>query len=400
MASSLCLAFSLPITAQADTPTADSKTAPAAAAKIDPNAQYQFFTGLNLTATNDNSECPVVDFRNRSAILWTKGKTVGLHMSQLKQLHFYSASKLSRDVVIVTNYKTKAVAKPGTSESENMLRIMSVQNMADDSRQAAIGTSSCAGGDRGIAPTSQSDANKETTHPDSSGALKALSSDYGPGQHMSAGLDAAASVKDTLDISFTVSAKEPIENVYAFVLALVKAPGTDNSVQQWVHFEQIDRIDSDPQNVHFTQPGLPPNFELVGTGVFIYAHGEEIANSMSNQLTGASADEARALINKDYVDSHKGMNLAPSLATVSIPDAAADTLQKEGVTSNLLLHLDADAKVTAAECDGKAVSPKALDILHTLVFHPGLKNGAPVAASVHINIFQFSTGSLVKMTHK
>jgi hypothetical protein len=66
----------------------------------------------------------------------------------------------------------------------------------------------------------------------------------------------------------------------------------------------------------------------------------------------------------------------------------------------MLLHIDTDAQVTAAECAGQPVSDKALGILRTLVFHPGLKNGTPVAAAARINIFLFSTSNLEKMTQK
>jgi hypothetical protein len=387
LASTLCMVFSLPVASLAE----NSVSALA-------DTKYEFFVGIDVRVPYDNAELPMVDFRNDNMILWSQDRPVSVEFGKIKGLRFFRSPKLSRENVEIRGFDAKYIASR-VSDTRTKMNMMLLQGLAEDNRDVAYGNaqfvsaSNIGSYDQTSGSTTLSLQNLSTSSVDK---LKSGNVEPGDKKALSA-KDANGEASDTIDIQFSVSSASPVDDVYAVVLAVIKKSGGDADVQKWVRFQRIGRIDDTPRHIHVTQSGIPVEFELIGAQAFLFSHGEEIANTMSDMHVTVSSESARHLINACYIDAHKGMTLVPALATTSIADSLVDSLKSEGVNEPVTLHLDKDAIITAAECEGKPVSLTALNLLKTLIFHPGLKNGEPVEALVKIDIAQFSEKNLRKL---
>jgi len=352
---------------------------------VSSDAEYEFFVGIDVRIACANVDLPMVDFRDNNVILWSRGKPVALNYDKIKALRFFRSPKLCRNTVEIANFEAKGVVS-NLSESEYVMDSMILMGIADDARDVAMGS-------RGISHvcgnTGKSNSSLSKIYSSSGQACD----NFLTKGNLSYKRNPSSS-NDAIDIRYTVSAKKTIVDAYAVIMAVIDDNETDRNIRKWICFQRLGQIDDRPKDFQFTQCGLPAGFELIGSQVFIFANGEEIANSMSDMRAKVSAQEARQLINACYIDAHKGMSLNPLLATTSIPDEVVAQLKNVGVSKPVTLHLGKDACVTSAGCDNKAVSEEALNLLKTLIFHPALKNGEPVEATIVIDVGQFSEKNL------
>ena len=380
IASALCMAVIFPVNAFAGDTDPRANASEPAETSLQPAPEYRFFAGVDPRLEYNGTFLPMVGFLGDSVVLWSDGKPLKVPLQDIQDIKFFQGYRLSRNLVELSEPEvSKIVSKPdGDNYSKNMMKMMLLQSMADDARDASL---------HGLRFGSQTTAEADMTQ----SHLDTVS-----GANHGNNKDAGTPDGDTINIHFTVASQYPVTDAYALVLLFVKDKDT-GKIQQWIHFAQLGDIDSEPKHVNTVQTGRPDNVDLLEARVFVYSHGEEVATSFSAGLKDASADEARELANRDYIELNKDRTIPASLATNSISDELAERLNELGVSRNVVLQLDENARITAAECDGAPVTGEALTLLQQLVFHPGLKDGKPKASSVRMNIDQFSESNLLKL---
>jgi hypothetical protein len=386
LATMICLGFSLPLAAQKDT----AATGPA-------DACYEFFMGTDVEVPFKNTELPMVDFRNGLTILTDKGTTVSQPFAKVERLSLKRAPKLSRDLVEVSDFKAEETVSPNNAGLEQMMQLMLLQDNASDVQRFSERFKSAA--DSFAQENYEPHLMPDKMPPPPQGPM---APNPGPGSKMSSPVNEVNQMQqnDAIDIRFKASSREPLEDAYVLVVALIRESIGDNVPRQWVRFERIGRLGPEAKSVHITQSGLPKGYVIDETSLFFFTHGVEIANTLSSKRISVSTDEARLILNTDYVASNQNKTRPPTLAIASIPDSVVARLKDAGVNREAVLHLDAEALVTSAECAGKPVSDEALALFRTILFHPGLKDGQPVPATVKIDVSQFSKSNMKLTTRQ
>jgi len=189
-----------------------------------------------------------------------------------------------------------------------------------------------------------------------------------------------------VDLSFDVSAPQPIENAYVVVVANY---GSDDKIARQISVRELKRIDTHAQRVRVSQAasvaGLP--FKRFDFG--LYAGGQEIATNLSDKRMPLTADQAYQFFLIDYLSSHTGATTPPVPMLMTPRTDFRRQIQDTDATQTIYAQVDKTGSVLALSTDESGASKPSASVetaLRQVRFMPALQNGAPVDGRVKITL--------------
>lgn len=214
----------------------------------------------------------------------------------------------------------------------------------------------------------------------SAGALNSDINSAGRGANRMAA-ELAEEAFDAVDISFEVSAPQPLNSPYAVVLAQFKPPGAKPSeVQNWVYATELDPITPETRRIKIKQGGFPPGFQLKEYQLHLYNRGIEVATNVAPKRVPLTRDEAFDYVMLDYLAHSKGKTLPATLALGRLPAQLRNDLKNGG---RIFVQVDPAGLPVAAfsdeACQQRLADPALEAEVAKLRFKPALKEGKTVA---------------------
>jgi hypothetical protein len=197
---------------------------------------------------------------------------------------------------------------------------------------------------------------------------------------------------DAMEVNFSVSSERKLQNPYVITMTRFHPKdGAQGMVQVLVYARSLDPIDSHLANVHFTEGGFPPNFEVVDFQMHVYNRGVEVATSVSSKRVELTADEAFEYVKMEYVGAHPKESRPPEPAMGVLPAELPERLATGKYSSPFYVRVSkegsADVAYLDADCTKRAEDPFVDSVVKSIRFNPALLNGKPVegVASIRLN---------------
>ena len=188
---------------------------------------------------------------------------------------------------------------------------------------------------------------------------------------------------DAMDISFQVSAVNPLNSPYVVVVAQYRERNTPpGALHSWIYARALEPIDSKPRKVRILQGGFPQGFELERFQVHLFEHGEELATNVADKRVPLTRDEAFQYVLIDYVSSHKGASLPATPAMGRLPADLRTRLDSGQLTQRFFVKVSKDGlpvETYADEsCSRKVDDPYLQSVIQDIRFKPALEKGRPI----------------------
>jgi hypothetical protein len=220
------------------------------------------------------------------------------------------------------------------------------------------------------------------------------------GETGSSGSASAASLQSNLakgsievEISFDVSAPEPLENAYVVVIANYASPSKPGEVARQISAREFAHIDSNPQKVKMSHAasmnGLP--FKKFDIGLF--ANGQEVATNLSEKRMALTRDQAFQFFLIEYLSSHRGATLPPKPMLMTPRTEFRQQVAKAELHQTVYANVDKTGAVLAMSTDSagtQRVPSSVQSALQNVRFMPALNNGAPVEGRVKVTLAQLA----------
>ena len=188
---------------------------------------------------------------------------------------------------------------------------------------------------------------------------------------------------DAMEISFDVSAEQPLNSPYVVVIAQYREPNTPpGASHQWICAKALEPVDSKPRRVRFVQGGFPQGFQLEKFQIHLYDRGQEVATNVAEKRVPLTRDEAFQYMRIDYVSSHKGASLPATPAMGKLPADLRARLGREQLMQFFYVKVSKDGLPVDAyvdeSCSHKVKDPYLESVIRGIRFHPALDKGRPV----------------------
>ncbi len=379
----LSTALSLPVRA------AD---APAAAPK-----DYTLFVGLDLAVQQDGSFHHVVGATNRGLLVEAGARTREIPTDQAAQLQISRGVKLSTAVATIDNVKTDSVDREAARLQLEAFRAFTVMTTYTADAQDRLQ------GQMALAATQNFPADNLNPDPATQVKVREAEAAYQaalPGTMYN--LDIAGSMlasnltrasRPTVEISFDVSAPQPLENAYLVVVAEYAADGNANAVARQVSARSLGRIDATPRKVTMAHTASAPGYTFKRFHIGLFADGQEVATTLSNGRLALTEDQAYQFFVANYLIAQKGQTRAPVPMLMTSRADLRRRAEAAPLQADIYAKVDKNGALLALSSDEAGSVPVAAPVaaaLQKVRYAPALDKGVPVAGQV-----KFSLASLV-----
>lgn len=200
---------------------------------------------------------------------------------------------------------------------------------------------------------------------------------------------------DALEVTFEVSADQPLDSPYVVLIAWYREKDAKPSQGSTLIYAQaLQPIDRQPRKVRIRQGGFPLGYELVKYQVHLYDHGVEVATNVAPKRVELTRAEAFEYVLLDYVGSHKGATLPGAPAMGMLPDDFHQRLATGKLVHTLFVKVTKDGEATAAfldeACTHPADDPYVESLVKRILFKPALDKGKPVDGVVPLKLNDLS----------
>ncbi|MBT5903646.1 MAG: hypothetical protein HOH58_16215 [Opitutaceae bacterium] len=191
---------------------------------------------------------------------------------------------------------------------------------------------------------------------------------------------------DALEVSFKISSPTPIADAYVFISIRVEREGKISDTSFYRH---LSNIGPKPRKVRFTRDGFPTGFEVLGTKVYLFSYGEEIATNLSEKHYQLTYEEAKEFLHLSHIGENRRETVPAKPAWSLAPKHLLAEKNHQSFDFPLRIDLDASGQVVSISDDGSIVPEHLRELIEELTFFPALENGTPVASSLVINPADF-----------
>ena len=355
---------------------------------------YTLFVGVDLAVQQDGTFHPVVGATGRGLLVESGGQNKEVASDQAGNLRISRGVKLSTATATIANVRTESVDREAArAQLEAFQSYVAMATVAGDAYDRAAGEVIEAGTHNW--PVSDRDPDRATKTTNIVPALNAFEAALPGTSH---DLDIAGSIfatnmttrsTPTVQISFDLSAPQPLENAYLVVVAEYAAAGGSGSVARQVSARSLGRLDATPRAVTLEHPAAAPGYTFKRFYVGLFADGQEVATNLSNDRLALTEDQAYQFFVASYLVAHKDQTRPPAPMLMT---SRADLRRRAGAVP---LHADIYAKVDkngallalSSDAAGSVqVSAPVAAALQKVRFAPALDKGVPVAGLVKFDL--------------
>lgn len=185
---------------------------------------------------------------------------------------------------------------------------------------------------------------------------------------------------DAVELRFSVSSPEPIAD--AQVVALITIRSEYRQLELNFH-RNIGTIGPKPRKITLMQANLPEGFEVMDHAIHVFSGREEVATTLSSNLTQLSRDFASKFAQLDYIEHHREANAPASPIWSLAPSELRATQNLNELDHPVTVDLDAEGNLVAIQ--GSTSPSNVESIVSKMAFLPALESGKPVASRLEVN---------------
>lgn len=196
---------------------------------------------------------------------------------------------------------------------------------------------------------------------------------------------------DRLDLEFTVSSPQPVDDAYLVLSTVFLAPNHQEPFRR-VLAQKIGRIGPKPRRVSIYETDFPAGFHVTDYTISLYGGGQEIATNLAADRLDLSAEQAYDYIVADYLATHKDKSLPPA-AVLMVPKSRLAAQLTPRLDTPVFVSVDRDGHVQAVSTqrDGRELPPRDIvDALQNFRFIPALDHGVPIAGRAKLVVADFA----------
>jgi hypothetical protein len=188
---------------------------------------------------------------------------------------------------------------------------------------------------------------------------------------------------DALDVEFDIRSARPLHNPYVVTMTRFRVNGAKpGMIQNLVYAEALHPIDEHLSHIHFSETGLPFNYELIDFQLHIYNQGEEIATNIAANRVELTRDEAFEYVKMEYIGAHLKDTLPASPAMGKLPSDLPARLAAGKYSEAFFVRVSpeglANEAYADASCTRRIADPYLDLVVRRLRFKPALNVGKPV----------------------
>ena len=187
---------------------------------------------------------------------------------------------------------------------------------------------------------------------------------------------------DAMDISFEVSAEQPLTNPYVVILGQYREKdGKPGSVANWIYAQPVQPITGQARKIHIVRGGFPRGFEMQEFQVHLYNRGREIATDVSPKRVQLTREEAFMYARIEYQGSHKGATLPAKPFMGKLTPEAGSRLNAAQLEQLYYVKVSKDGLPLLAYLDtncSRPVDETVRPLIDHVRFFPALENGKAV----------------------
>jgi len=358
---------------------------------------YTLFMGADLDVQLNKVDHRVRDVSGGSFLINVDGKELLVPMYEgTVNLRVAHSLKLTEASATIARLKSERAYTSANDPTKKFMREQPGSNAqatvarADGaylviSNLAAAGGSASGGGASGPGgmPVASAEVQAARSAADSAGtAMFAEGNNIGNYVSKMQG-ELAQELFDAMEVSFEVSAEEPLKNPYVVIVARFhERDAKSGQSKNWIFAKALNPIDHTPRKVQLKQGGFPPGFEMEDVKVHLYDRGQELATNVADKRVELTRDEAFQYVVMDYVSSHKGASAPATLAMGRLPADWRTRLGAGQLTQFFYVKVSKDGLPLEAyvdqSCSQKVDDPYLQSVIREIRFKPALEKGRPI----------------------
>jgi hypothetical protein len=187
---------------------------------------------------------------------------------------------------------------------------------------------------------------------------------------------------DALDVSFLVSAPQPVSDCYAALVCTIRGGGAGPQAVNVVFFCELGEVGSEPRRMKTQFGGVPTGFQLLRAEFHVYSRARELASNVAPNSMLLTERQANQFMVLQYASAHKGQTLPARVA--STPASGESLKNISGREKGALLQLAIDATGTVTSVTPDRSSQALQEYVSSLRFYPALENGKAVASTLSV----------------
>lgn len=196
---------------------------------------------------------------------------------------------------------------------------------------------------------------------------------------------------DLVDISFRISAPEPLDDPYMVVLVEFQPRGAKpGETSLLIHAKALDPVGAEPKYIRIREGGMPVGFKYLRHEVHIYNRGREVASNASSKRVELSRDEARQYIVLEHLGAHKDATLPPAPVAGSLPASVRSRVAPEQLNRLCYARVSREGRLLGLYADEGASLPipdsELAGLFADALYKPALASGKPMDGIVRVRL--------------
>jgi hypothetical protein len=364
---------------------------------------HVLFMGADLSVEYQGQLYPVEDVSGEDFVIKVGGREVEVRSSHgpLK-IKVDRALKVTDVVTAIDNLKTDRVYTPANDPQRRMIEAQSqvvASQQAVASASAVLGISQVTG--NALARSVQHGAagmpSMWGTPAGAEAKLSAAGNAANASYSQSTSLESegqrqlSEEMYDAVDITFALSAPQPVDNPYVIALAEFHGPGDrPGQEENWVYAKAVDPIELKSRRVNIHEGGFPPGFKIDSLQIHVFGRGGvELATTISDKQVPLTRRETFAYLLLNYLGSHKGATLAAVPAMGKPAPDVRSRLDPADFSRVYFVRVSSDGEPEAAYTDRSLATPAqggAASVLSDVRFYPALKDGHAIEGVAEVRL--------------
>ena len=381
--------------------------AEAKSAAVEPKT-HALFMGADLSVERNKELCRVVDILDAAFVIKVGGQEVKIPADWSKvNVKVDRSLKLTDASATVVNLKGErayTLANDPTVQFQRGIAAAALQNSDNISAQnqaaaAAAGVGSAGGGgalDSHVPASVAASIVQMQTQAQQSTQQNSMRVAGAPGTtfHNSGSVFDGEGMFDAMDISFEVSAEQPLTNPYVVILGQYREKdGKPGSVANWIYAQPVQPITGQARKIHIVRGGFPRGFEMQEFQVHLYNRGREIATDVSPKRVQLTREEAFMYARIEYQGSHKGATLPAKPFMGKLTPEAGSRLNAAQLEQLYYVKVSKDGLPLLAYLDtdcSRPVDETVRPLIDHVRFFPALENGKAVEGVAELKFARLS----------
>lgn len=200
---------------------------------------------------------------------------------------------------------------------------------------------------------------------------------------------------DAVDISFKVSATEPLDDPYMVIIVqYLERDAKPGASSMLIHAKALDPIGAKPQYIRVREGGLPAGFKFESYQVHLYNRGQEVATNASAKRVELTQDEARQYIVMEYLAAHKTDTIPAAATPGSLCADVRRRLAPDQLQRTYYAKVSKDGVLLAAyadeACHLQVDDPATNAVLADVLYKPALVKGKPVDGVARVRLAELT----------